>query len=68
MSSSGEGERFKIGAHVDATDGRCGRLTRASGAGRAGEDAAPVHPSHSSKVGPPRIASGPGRRTPDSLA
>lgn len=28
MSSSGEGERFKIGAHVDATDGRCGRLTR----------------------------------------
>jgi hypothetical protein len=28
MSSSGEGERFKIGAHVDATDGRCGSLTR----------------------------------------
>jgi hypothetical protein len=38
---------------VDATDGRCGRLTHASGAGRAGDDAAPVHPSHSSKVGPP---------------
>ena len=28
MSSSREGQRFKIGAHVDATDGRCGRLTR----------------------------------------
>jgi sporulation protein YlmC with PRC-barrel domain len=28
MSSSGEVERFAIGAHVDATDGRCGRLTR----------------------------------------
>jgi hypothetical protein len=28
MSSSGEGERFKIGAQVDATDGRCGQLTR----------------------------------------
>lgn len=28
MSSSGEAERFTIGAHVDATDGRCGRLTR----------------------------------------
>jgi sporulation protein YlmC with PRC-barrel domain len=28
MSSSGEGEQFKIGAHVDGTDGRCGRLTR----------------------------------------
>ncbi|MGH2887946.1 MAG: PRC-barrel domain-containing protein [Solirubrobacteraceae bacterium] len=28
MSSGGEGETFKIGAHVDATDGRCGRLTR----------------------------------------
>jgi hypothetical protein len=27
VSSSGAGERFKIGAHVDATDGRCGRLT-----------------------------------------
>ena len=28
MSSSGEAERFAIGAHVDATDGRCGRLIR----------------------------------------
>lgn len=28
MSSGGEAERFKIGARVDATDGRCGRLTR----------------------------------------
>jgi sporulation protein YlmC with PRC-barrel domain len=28
MTSSGEGERFTIGAHVDATDGRCGHLTR----------------------------------------
>ena len=28
MSLSGEAERFTIGAHVDATDGRCGRLTR----------------------------------------
>lgn len=28
MGSSGEAERFTIGAHVDATDGRCGRLTR----------------------------------------
>ena len=28
MSSSGTGESFKIGAHVDATDGRCGKLTR----------------------------------------
>jgi sporulation protein YlmC with PRC-barrel domain len=28
MSSSGEGERFTIGAHVEATDGRVGRLTR----------------------------------------
>jgi sporulation protein YlmC with PRC-barrel domain len=28
MSSSGDGERFTIGSHVDATDGRCGRLTR----------------------------------------
>jgi uncharacterized protein YrrD len=28
MSSSGEGERFRIGAHVDATDGRCGHLAR----------------------------------------
>jgi hypothetical protein len=26
MSSSGEGERFTIGARVDATDGRCGSL------------------------------------------
>lgn len=25
MSSSGRGERFRIGAHVDATDGRCGK-------------------------------------------
>ena len=28
MSSSGKAETFKIGAHVDATDGRCGNLTR----------------------------------------
>jgi hypothetical protein len=28
MSSSGEGETFTIGAHVDATDGRCGSLVR----------------------------------------
>jgi hypothetical protein len=28
MSSSGEEERFNIGAHVDATDGRCGQLSR----------------------------------------
>jgi hypothetical protein len=28
MSSSGEAERFTIGAHVDATDGHCGHLTR----------------------------------------
>jgi uncharacterized protein YrrD len=28
MSSSGEGERFTIGAHVHATDGRCGHLIR----------------------------------------
>ena len=28
MSSSVEGERFKIGDQVDATDGRCGQLTR----------------------------------------
>lgn len=28
MSSSSEGERFTIGAHVDATDGRCGHLAR----------------------------------------
>jgi sporulation protein YlmC with PRC-barrel domain len=28
MSSSREGERFTIGAHVDATDGRCGHLVR----------------------------------------
>ena len=28
MSSSGKAETFKIGAHVDATDGRCGKLTR----------------------------------------
>ena len=28
MSSSGRAERFTIGAHVDATDGRCGKLTR----------------------------------------
>jgi uncharacterized protein YrrD len=28
MSSSGEGKRFTIGAHVDATDGRFGRLIR----------------------------------------
>jgi sporulation protein YlmC with PRC-barrel domain len=28
MSSSGEGDTFKIGARVDGTDGRCGRLTR----------------------------------------
>jgi hypothetical protein len=28
MSSSHEGERFTIGAHVDATDGRCGSLIR----------------------------------------
>jgi uncharacterized protein YrrD len=28
MSSSGTGERFKIGAQVDATDGQCGKLTR----------------------------------------
>jgi hypothetical protein len=28
MSSSSEGERFTIGAHVDATDGRCGHLIR----------------------------------------
>jgi uncharacterized protein YrrD len=27
MSSSGEGERFTIGAHVEAADGRCGRLS-----------------------------------------
>jgi uncharacterized protein YrrD len=26
MSSSGEGETFRVGAHVDATDRRCGRL------------------------------------------
>jgi uncharacterized protein YrrD len=28
MSSSGEGETFTIGGHVDATDGRCGSLIR----------------------------------------
>ena len=28
MSSSGEGETFTIGGHVDATDGRCGSLVR----------------------------------------
>ena len=28
MSSSSEGEGFKIGAHVDASDGRCGHLAR----------------------------------------
>jgi len=28
MSSSDERETFTIGAHVDATDGRCGHLTR----------------------------------------
>jgi uncharacterized protein YrrD len=28
MSSSGEGETFTIGAHVDGTDGRCGSLIR----------------------------------------
>lgn len=28
MSSSEQGERFTIGARVDATDGRCGHLTR----------------------------------------
>jgi len=28
MSSSINGETFKIGAHVEATDGRCGHLTR----------------------------------------
>jgi uncharacterized protein YrrD len=28
MSSSVEGETFRIGADVDATDGRCGELTR----------------------------------------
>jgi uncharacterized protein YrrD len=28
MSSSGKVETFKIGAHVDATDGRCGDLLR----------------------------------------
>jgi uncharacterized protein YrrD len=28
MNSSGEGERFTIGGHVEATDGRCGHLTR----------------------------------------
>ena len=28
MSSSGDGERFTIGGHVEATDGRCGHLTR----------------------------------------
>ena len=28
MSSRDKGESFKIGAHVDATDGRCGKLTR----------------------------------------
>ena len=28
MSSSGKEARFTIGAHVDATDGRCGRVTR----------------------------------------
>lgn len=28
MSSSGEEETFTIGAHVDATDGRCGSLVR----------------------------------------
>jgi sporulation protein YlmC with PRC-barrel domain len=28
MDSSGEGERFTMGAHVDAADGRCGYLTR----------------------------------------
>jgi uncharacterized protein YrrD len=28
MSSSSEGQEFKIGAHVDATDGRCGHLDR----------------------------------------
>jgi sporulation protein YlmC with PRC-barrel domain len=27
MSSSGEGQTFKMGAHVDASDGRCGHLT-----------------------------------------
>jgi hypothetical protein len=28
MSSSGEAERFRIGARVDGVDGRCGRLAR----------------------------------------
>ncbi len=28
MSSSIKGDTFKIGAHVEATDGRCGHLTR----------------------------------------
>lgn len=28
MSSGGKGESFEIGAHVDATDGRCGTLSR----------------------------------------
>lgn len=28
MSASGKHESFKIGAHVDATDGRCGKLAR----------------------------------------
>ena len=28
MTSGGEAERFTIGAHVDATDGRCGHLDR----------------------------------------
>jgi len=28
MSSSGDGDRFTMGAQVDATDGRCGHLTR----------------------------------------
>jgi len=28
MTSSGEGETFTIGGHVDATDGRCGSLIR----------------------------------------
>jgi uncharacterized protein YrrD len=28
MSSGGEGERFRIGAHVEGTEGRCGHLSR----------------------------------------
>ena len=28
MSSSEEMQRFRLGLHVDASDGRCGKLTR----------------------------------------